>query len=177
MSKQQENTKFLFSTGDISHLAGGSMDFIKFFGINCAKINRDGDTDGSFFGQGEIKSGVCFPNSVGRISGQFNLKKTDADHFDVEGKGVFSMQCPGNSLLTADIEFEDIYVQQPSRKRSLMVASVKLSNVSYMPFKHPLLAELAMRGSAEAYFIFQPSIEGDLEDTEGSFEYAETVMA
>jgi hypothetical protein len=48
-----------------------------------------------------------------------------------------------------------------------------------MPFKHPLLAELAMIGQAEIYFIFRSEPEEgleDLEDLETSAEYADEVM-
>ena len=60
-----------------------------------------------------------------------------------------------------------------------MVASGSIKNINYMPFKHPLLAELAMIGQAEIYFIFRSeSEEGleDLEDLEASTEYADEVM-
>lgn len=47
-----------------------------------------------------------------------------------------------------------------------MVASGHMKHIDYIPFKHPLLAELAMAGQAEVFFIFRSSPNEDLEDLE-----------
>jgi hypothetical protein len=175
----KKTTKYLFSTSEISQLAGGSLDFIEFYGVNCAKLSNAA-SDGPVFSQGEIVSGVCFPKSQGRISGQFQLKEKEKGSFEVHGEGVFSIQCPNQSLFSADIVINDIFSKSSDRGQSLMVASGSIKNINYMPFKHPLLAELAMVGQAEIYFIFRSEPEGnleDLEDFEASEDYADEVLS
>jgi hypothetical protein len=49
-----------------------------------------------------------------------------------------------------------------------------------MPFKHPLIAELAMVGQVETYFISRSEPEGnleDLEDFEAYEDYADEVLS
>lgn len=173
---ESSKTKYLFSTSEISQLTGGTLDFVEFSGINCAKLSNAA-SDGPVFSQGEIVSGVCFPKSQGRISGQFKLLEKEKDTFEVHGEGVFSIQCPNQSLFTADIEINDIFSKSSERGHSIMVASGSIKNINYMPFKHPLLAELAMKGEAEIYFIFRSVPEGDIEDLESSVEFADEVVS
>lgn len=174
--KSDKTTKYLFSTSEISQLAGGSLDFVEFYGVNCAKLSN-ASSDGPVFSQGEIVAGVCFPKSQGRISGQFHLEEKEKNTFEVRGEGVFSLQCPNQSLFTADIEIKDIFSKSSEGGQSLMVASGSIKNINYMPFKHPLLAELAMLGQAEIYFIFRSEPEESLEDLETSVEYADEVLS
>ena len=160
-----KKTKYLFSTSEISQLSGGPLDFVEFSGLNCAKLSSSA-TDGPVFSQGEIVAGVCFPKSQGRISGQFKLGEKDSENFEVHGEGVFSIQCPNHSLFTADIEINDIFSKSSARGHSVMVASGSMKRINYIPFNHPLLAELAMAGQAEVFFIFRSSPNEDLEDLE-----------
>lgn len=176
--ESEKTTKYLFSTSELSQLAGDSLDYVEFYGVNCAKLSNAA-SNGPVFSQGEIVSGVCFPKSQGRIAGQFQLREKEKDNYEVSGKGVFTIQCPNQSLFSADIEFNDIFSKSSGSGHSLMVASGRIRNINYMPFKHPLLAELAMIGQAEIYFIFRSEPDGnleDLEDLESSAEYADEAV-
>jgi hypothetical protein len=174
MSKQPEILKYLFSTSDISQLAGGDVDFIEFSGINCAKL-KETISEGPVFSRGEIISGVCFPRAKGRISGNFNIRQQVDGSHKLAGKGIFSLECPDQSLLTADIVMDDIYSQSSDQGHSVMVASAVLSKINYIPFKHPLLAEMAMKAAVETYFIFRSSPVEDLEELEASTDRVEGI--
>ena len=174
MSKQPETLKYLFSTSDISQLVGGDVDFIEFSGINCAKL-KESVSESPVFGRGEIISGVCFPRAQGRISGNFNIKQQEDGSQKLAGTGVFSLECPDQSLLTADISMDDIYSQSSNEGYSVMVASAVLTKINYIPFKHPLLAEMAMKKKVETYFIFRSSPLEDLEELEASADRVEGV--
>lgn len=174
MSKQPETLKYLFSTSDISQLIGGDVDFIEFSGINCAKL-KETVAEGPVFARGEIISGVCFPRAKGRISGNFNIRQNADGSNKLTGKGVFSLECPDQSLMTADIEMDDIYSQSSGEGHTVMVASASLTKINYIPFKHPLLAEIAMKERVETYFIFRSSPVEDLEELEASTDRTEGV--
>ena len=171
MSKQPENLKYLFSTSDISQLVGGDVDFIEFSGINCAKLNES-CSEGPVFSRGEILSGVCFPKSRGRITGNFKIREQEDGSYKLAGTGIFSLECPDQSLFSADIAMNDVYSHSSGKGHSLMVASATLSKINYIPFKHPLLAEMAMKTEIETYFIFRSSPEENLEDMLPSIDYA-----
>ncbi len=174
MSKHPETIKYLFSTSDISQLDGGDVDFIEFSGINCAKLNES-CPEGPVFSRGEIVSGVCFPRSRGRISGNFKLQQQDDGIYRLTGKGVFSLEGSDQSLFTADIAMNDIYSQSSENGPSVMVASATLSKINYIPFKHPLLAEIAIKSEVESYFIFRSSPKDELEEIEASSDLAEGI--
>ena len=116
---------------------------------------------------------MSFPRSRGRITGQFKVQEQEDGAYKLAGKGAFSLECPDQSLFSADIAMNDIYSQSSGKGHSLIVASATLSHINYIPFRHPLLAELAMKAEAETYFIFRSSPDQDLEDLETTYDHAE----